>query len=88
MRRTDDSGPNENSRFFPRDFQTGKTRKRLLENNNYDGLFQEDGQSDKILDYFRALENQKLYRENYLEFLQTTHIPRIDHQNHYFHTIE
>ena len=39
---------------------------------------------NKILDNFSALENQNLQRENYLEFCQTSHIPRTDQYNRYF----
>ena len=46
-------------------------------------LFQQYGQSGKILDNFDALENQNLQRENYSEFFKTSHIPRTDH-NRYF----
>ena len=50
-------------------------------------MFLEYGLTYKILINFDAPENQNLQRENYLEFCQTSHIARTDHDNRYFCTI-
>ena len=42
------------------------------------------GYSDEILNDFHALEKWNWQLENYLEFCQTSHVPKTDHQNGYF----
>ena len=51
---------------------------RQRKNDDYGGEFSEYGLTYKILNNFGALENQNQQRENYLEFCQTSHIPRKD----------
>ena len=60
---------------------------RQCKNNDYDGLFSEYGLTYKILNNLSGLENQNQQRKNYLEFSQTSHIPKTDHDNPYFCTI-
>ena len=52
--------------------------------NDYDGLFQEYGQSDKILDKFEGFTFSFLVRENYLEFCKTSRTPRTGRLYRYF----
>ena len=61
---------------------------RQCKNNDYCGLLQEYCLTYKILNNVDALENQYQQRENYLEFCQTSHIPRKDHRNRYFCTLK
>ena len=58
---------------------------RQCKNDDYSGLFLEYGLTYEIPNNFGALENQNQQRQNYLEFCQTSHIPRTD-QNRYFCT--
>ena len=57
---------------------------QIVQNNDFGGLFQEYGQSDKILNNFRDASFDFLVRKNYSEFYQTSHIPRKDHHNRHF----
>ena len=60
-----------------------KTRNQC-KNNDKCGLFQKYGKYDKILNIFHALGFNFPVRQNYLEFCQTSHIPRTDHHNRSF----